>query len=264
MSRSQQTTAPASTANTLSWAIRQANVNAGADIITLKTDVTVTGVMKTLIDGTPSGGDHDSGGGDLFIQSDSTRRTISGGGQFRPLFVKSGTVTIQNLDLENGKAEGGDSNWGGGGAGLGGALFVYSGNVTVQNAAFNSNNASGGSGKISGLSDGGGGMFGDGGGDGGGGLFGDSTGYKGGYGGNHNYGGLGGLGDSGGLGGNGGFGGGGGYGGNGGGDGGFGGGGGYGGGVLRRAEYAIGGARYRAWLCLDRHLPAGRPGADLP
>ena len=101
-----------STDNTLSWAIRQANVNAGADIITLKTDVTVTGVMKTLIDGTPSGGDHDSGGGDLFIQSDSTRRTISGGGQFRPLFVKSGTVTIQNLDLENGKAEGGDSNLG--------------------------------------------------------------------------------------------------------------------------------------------------------
>ncbi|MGX9727480.1 MAG: hypothetical protein ACTFAK_09225 [Candidatus Electronema sp. VV] len=59
--------------------------------------------MKRLIDGTPSGG------GDLTIQSDSTRRSISGGDQFRPLFVKSGTVTIQNVDLINGKAKGGDA-----------------------------------------------------------------------------------------------------------------------------------------------------------
>ncbi|MCI5166809.1 MAG: hypothetical protein D3903_12130, partial [Candidatus Electrothrix sp. GM3_4] len=72
------------TANTLSWAIRQTNVNPNADTITLKTDVTVTGVMKTLIDGAPGGGDHDSGGGDLFLQSDSTRRTISGGGSVPP------------------------------------------------------------------------------------------------------------------------------------------------------------------------------------
>ena len=54
------------TASTLSWAIRQTNVNPDADTITLKTNVTITGVMKTLIDGAPSGGDHNSGGGDLF------------------------------------------------------------------------------------------------------------------------------------------------------------------------------------------------------
>jgi hypothetical protein len=223
------------TNGTLSWAIRQTNVNPNADTITLKTDVTVTGVMKTLIDGAPSGGDHDSGGGDLFIQSDEIRRTISGGGQFRPLFVKSGTVTIHDMDLANGKANGGNSRWGGGGAGLGGALFVSSGSVTVQYVAFNSNNAIGGNGAASGCDDGGGGMFGNGGGNGGGGLFGDSSGDDGGYGGNGNYGGgtASGTSDFGGggnRGGNGGFGGGGGisggptY-----GLGGFGGGGGYGG-----------------------------------
>jgi hypothetical protein len=36
-------------ANSLSWAIRQANLNPGADTITLGTDVTVTAVMKNLI-----------------------------------------------------------------------------------------------------------------------------------------------------------------------------------------------------------------------
>lgn len=213
-----------STDNTLSWAIRQTNLNPHADTITLKTDVTITGVMKTLIDGAPSGGDHDSGGGDLFMQSDDTRRTINGGGQFRPLFVKSGSVTIQNIDLKNGKAKGGDSAWGGGGAGLGGALFVYSGNVTVRNVTCYNNNAEGGN--DTGDESGGGGMFGNSKLSGGG-LFGDGIsgldGGIGGYGGSGNYGGFGGA-FGGTFGGDGGFGGGGGvgiYG----GDGGFGGGG---------------------------------------
>ena len=35
--------------NSLSWAIRQANLSAGADTITLNTGVTVTAVMKNLI-----------------------------------------------------------------------------------------------------------------------------------------------------------------------------------------------------------------------
>ena len=243
--------------NTLSWAIRQTNLNPNADTITLKTDVTITGVMKTLIDGAPSGGDHDSGGGDLFMQSDHTRRTINGDGQFRPLFVKSGTVTIHNMDLENGKAQGGNSLWGGAGAGLGGALFVYSGNVTAQHVNFNNNSAVGGS-IGGGLWDGGGGMFGNGVGRSGGGLFAHSTGPAGGYGGTGNYGGFGGTnGDAGGFGGGGaggsgystggagGFGGGGGFGfeentssGTG-GAGGFGGGGGYG---YGKTGFGVGGA----------------------
>ncbi|WP_216093247.1 GNAT family N-acetyltransferase, partial [Candidatus Marithrix sp. Canyon 246] len=211
------------TANTLSWAILQANNNAGADTITVQTDVTVTGVMKTLINS------------DVTLQNDGTARSISGGDTYRPLFIKSGTVTIQNLSLINGKAKGGDSNLGGGGAGLGGALFIYNGTVTVDMVIFSDNNATGGSGNVDAFSHGGGGMFGNAGGKGGGGLFASSTNGNGAYGGNGNYGGsIGSFGGGGGDGGDGGFGGGGGdgggYGGFGGGGGGYGGFGGSGGG----------------------------------
>ncbi|MGX9727478.1 MAG: hypothetical protein ACTFAK_09215 [Candidatus Electronema sp. VV] len=202
------------TANTLSWAVRQANTNPGADTITLTTNVTVTGVMKRVLDST------------LTIQSDATRRTISGNNVVRPLFVKSGTVTIKNLDLINGKAKGGDSLQGGGGAGLGGALFVYGGNVTVRDVAFNGNNATGGGGGVATNSSGGGGMFGKA--RGCGGLFAASTGLAGGYGGFGRYGGYAGSYNDAGDGYSGGFGGGGGYGSSNGGFGGFGGGGGKG------------------------------------
>ncbi|MEZ5471604.1 MAG: hypothetical protein R3E90_07475 [Marinicella sp.] len=67
----------------------------------MNTDVTITGVMKRLIDS------------DTILQSDATRRTIDGNHQYRPLFIKSGQVAIQDLDIENGLAQGGDS-WGGG------------------------------------------------------------------------------------------------------------------------------------------------------
>lgn len=96
------------TANTLSWAIATANgggtysnghPGGGCtnDTITLQTNVTLSGVMKRLIDS------------DLTLQSDATTRTISGGStsRYRPLFVKSGTVVIKNLNLSNGKAQGG-------------------------------------------------------------------------------------------------------------------------------------------------------------
>ncbi len=161
---------------TLSWAILQANtVSHGADTITLKTDVNVNGAMKTLINS------------DITLQSDSTKRTISGNNQFRPLFVKSGNITIKNLTLANGKAKGGNSNQGGGGAGLGGALFIYDGNVVIDGVAFNNNSANGGNGGDTTQSLGGGGLFGNGGGYGGGGLFAASTGYTGAYGGNGTY-----------------------------------------------------------------------------
>ena len=109
------------TANTLSWAIMTANNGTTPstpylsghpgggctnNTITLATDVTLTGVMKRLIDS------------NLTLQSDATRRTLGGGNLYRPLFVKSGTVVIRNLNLINGKAKGGKG--GGGGAGLGG------------------------------------------------------------------------------------------------------------------------------------------------
>ena len=56
--------------------------------ITLKTDVILTGVMKRLINS------------NVTLQSDPGQTyTISGKNLYRPLFVKSGTVTIRNLKL---------------------------------------------------------------------------------------------------------------------------------------------------------------------
>lgn len=132
------------TPNTLSWAIMTANNGATPstyypsphpgggctnNTITLATNVTLTGVMKRLIDSD--------------VTLDGQGHTIDGGGS-RPLFVKSGTVTIKNMSLNNGQAQGGASRFGGGGAGLGGALFVYSGTVTVRDVTFNTNQALGG------------------------------------------------------------------------------------------------------------------------
>ncbi len=177
-------------AGTLSWAIMTANNGIAANnpyashpgggclgnLITLTTDVTVTGVMKRLIDS------------NVTLQSDATRRTISGSNFYRPLFVKSGTVTITNVNLSNGMARGGTGNGGGGGAGLGGALFVYSGTVSVNNVAFSGNTAVGGrgAGATSGGA-GGGGIFGNSQSSGGGGLFGDASSSSGGYGGTGAY-----------------------------------------------------------------------------
>jgi len=206
---------------TLSWSILQANENLNTDTIIIKTDVNVTGVMKILINS------------NIILKNDNLERSISGADRYRPLFIKSGTVTIKNLTLKNGKAKGGDSLLGGGGAGLGGALFIYDGRVIIDNVKFVNNNAVGGNGAKSGFYLGGAGMFGDADGQGGGGLFYSSTNYNGasdsnGKMDNGNGGGFGGGGNgTGGFGsanfGNGGFGGGGGFGS---GEGGFGGGGG--------------------------------------
>ena len=131
-------------ANTLSWAIFQANTNEGDDVIELNTDVSITGVMKRLIDS------------NITIQSDATHRTISGNNQFRPLFIKSGQVTIQDLNIENGLAQGGEP----GGAGLGGGIFIYDGSVQLNEVSISDSSANGvTSFQIS--EQGGGGMFGD-------------------------------------------------------------------------------------------------------
>ncbi|MEM6502738.1 MAG: DUF4347 domain-containing protein [Cyanobacteria bacterium P01_C01_bin.89] len=227
---------------TLSWGILQANDIPGADTIEIRNGITFSGVMTRLINSEVKIT------GDNSTTSGIETQTISGGG-FRPLFVKSGTVTLENLEVAGGTARGGSSGYGGGGAGMGGALFVYDGTVAIQNVAFSSNRAIGGA--ATGPYRGGGGLFGTPGSgsiEGGGGLFANAPtalgNYDGGYGGTYQYGGgpglaagpnydgsFGGGGASvSGMGGNGGFGGGGGNsfdtgkGGN----GGFGGGGGYG------------------------------------
>ncbi|MFK8012772.1 MAG: hypothetical protein AB8B80_12065, partial [Marinicellaceae bacterium] len=208
------------TENTLSWAIYQSNLIAGDDIITLKTDVQFTGVMKRLINS------------NMTIKSDANRRTINGGNQFRPFFIKSGQVIIQDINLEDNKALGGSSQVGGSGAGMGGSVFIYDGDVTINDVNINNSMADSTHGFQPGS--GGGGMFGNSYSTGGAGLFADSTNSNGAYGGFGNYQnlainfGLGGNSISG-NGENGGFGAGGGRGTNNGGHGGFGGGGGSGG-----------------------------------
>ncbi|MEG4292811.1 Ig-like domain-containing protein [Microcoleus sp. C2C3] len=221
------------TSGTLSYAILQANQLAGDDTITINNDVRFTGVVKTLVNSniTIVGNNHS-------ISGDANNNGINDNGDVRSLFILSGTVGISNLTITNGRAKGGDSNPGGGGAGMGGGLFIYDGNVTLTNVGFTNNAAQGGSGNVSGLSVGGGGMFGDAGGAGGGGLFAGSTDSNGGYGGNGNYGG----GANGGFGGGGNPGVGGGFGGGGGGNGNFGNGGngGFGGGGGKAGDYGFG------------------------
>ena len=83
---------------------------------------------------------------------------LGGGGLHRGLFVYSGTVTIEDLTIENASAKGGaGASGGGGGAGLGGGLFVASkGRVTLSNVNLTSDRATGGAGGI-GVTGGGGG-----------------------------------------------------------------------------------------------------------
>ena len=132
------------TGGTLSYAIREANETAGPDTILLQTGVTLTRVMTRLInsDITITGDDPSTPA----IESQTIRGGSEGGerGFFRPLFIRSGTVTLQDLTIANGLATGGDGGAGGAGAGLGGGLFVYDGNVTIQRVNFNDNAAIGG------------------------------------------------------------------------------------------------------------------------
>jgi len=149
--------------DSLSWAINQANTTPGADTVTLGVDVLLTGTMRAMIES------------DLTLRSDTTRRAIDGDNRHRPLFVRSGVVAIESLDIVNGRARGGDSSRGGGGAGLGGAIFVLAGEVTITDVGLFNNVAIGGSGGSAGIGAGAG-MGGSGFGNGGGGLFDASSG----------------------------------------------------------------------------------------
>ena len=208
-------------AGTLSKAILDANTTPGPDTIILRSNFstyTLGNVMTRLIrdDVTITGDDPDT--------PTVERATISGSLGFRPFFIKSGNVTLEDLIISDSVAQGGAAGAGGAGAGMGGGLFVYDGTVTIRRVDFNNNQAIGGS--DFGGGPGGGGLFGTGN-LGGGGLFADASGGAGAYGGSGLYGGSGGMDNSPAPGGVGGFGGGGGYSsGNLAGDGGFGGGGG--------------------------------------
>ncbi|HZL00531.1 MAG TPA: hypothetical protein VFC47_11595, partial [Caulobacteraceae bacterium] len=75
--------------------------------------------------------------------------TLDGGSQYRGLFIQSGAVSVNGLNIDNTLAQGGTGGFGyasgGGGAGLGGGLFVGAGaSVSLSNVAFNGDSAVGG------------------------------------------------------------------------------------------------------------------------
>ncbi|WP_419727803.1 beta strand repeat-containing protein [Lichenicola sp.] len=85
------------------------------------------------------------------VTIDGNGYTLDGANSYRGLFVYAGTVTIQNLTIQNAIAVGGaGGNGGGGGAGLGGGLFVAaSATVTASNVSFSNDDAFGGSTSLS-------------------------------------------------------------------------------------------------------------------
>lgn len=119
--------------------------------------------------------------------------TILGATGTAGLFIRQGTVTLQNLNFQNCSAVGGNGgDGGGGGMGAGGALFIDTANVTLHNVNFINCSATSGLGAIATGSNGGGGGL--------GGNGGATVGGGGGYGGNggDNYGAGGGAGGNGG------------------------------------------------------------------
>ena len=208
--------------NTLSWAIDQANTAAGDDIITVGNNVRFT-ADPTI----PIKSNIVINGGGFNVSGDVNDSNINDSGDVRPFFIESGSVTLSNLTITGGRAQGGNGYLGGGGAaGMGGGLFISDGAVTLSNVKFTNNYAVGGNGVIG--KNGGGGGTGSSSNSGVGGKGGIFGGLGGGFGGSYGTGKngeFGGGGGGGGDAGSGGFGGGGGGGKNG-GDGGFGGGGG--------------------------------------
>ncbi|GAA4332520.1 hypothetical protein GCM10023165_07160 [Variovorax defluvii] len=83
------------------------------------------------------------------ITINGNRHTLDGAGTYRGFFLGAGTVTINDLTLQNLRAKGGDGGqdfaMGGGGMGAGGAVFARSGvDLTLNNVSLVSNSAVGG------------------------------------------------------------------------------------------------------------------------
>ncbi|MFN5515705.1 MAG: hypothetical protein ACK5CA_13450, partial [Cyanobacteriota bacterium] len=115
------------TAGTLSYAIFQANQLAGDDAIVLNNDVRLTGavVIPSFIDSNIT-----LNGNGFSLSGDVNNNGINDLGDTRPLFIKSGIISISNLTITNGRTQG--ENGSGGGAGMGGGLFIYDGAVSLS------------------------------------------------------------------------------------------------------------------------------------
>ncbi|GMO95054.1 autotransporter domain-containing protein [Bradyrhizobium sp. TM239] len=182
-------------AGTLSYALAYANARSSPVTINIQTDVTLAGPLSPIFNSlTINGNGHTIDGGGtqriFFVGVDTETKT--GAAVVGSVVAQTQNVSISNVTLANGLAQGGAAGAaGGGGMGAGGALFVnQSANVSLSGVSFSNNRAIGGAGAayLSGEPGGGGGLGGGGGSAvslsaGGGGIFGQAGNHLGGGGG---------------------------------------------------------------------------------
>ncbi|MBW4466279.1 MAG: hypothetical protein KME07_12700 [Pegethrix bostrychoides GSE-TBD4-15B] len=119
----------------LRWAIEQANAEPNQDVIELD-------ISESIVLGSPLPAITSS----LMIQGNGV--TVRGGAN-RVFWVEQGDVTLRQLVIADGLAQGeSGKNGAGGSAGLGGGLFVEAGTVTLIQVQFVNNQAVGGSGSL--------------------------------------------------------------------------------------------------------------------
>ena len=146
-------------------AIRLANADPGADTITFDPSLMASGDATILLSQFDTGLDSDEFGPSAFrISSDITIVGPSGengltiardgsAANFRLFYVyggpgmeANGKLTLQNLTLSGGVAQGFNSLGGGGSAGMGGAIFNRLGTVALVGSTITANTAQGGNG----------------------------------------------------------------------------------------------------------------------
>ncbi len=147
-------------ATTLRAAINDADSNTSTAIIAFDPSLTSSGsaTITLSIQGDATAGPSDfgiSGTSNITIEGPTGGNGIilQNSGNQRLFYVAAtASLTLENLTLENGDAQGGNgggthSDGGGGGAaGLGGAVFVNGGSFTAQGCSFTNNAANGGQG----------------------------------------------------------------------------------------------------------------------
>ncbi len=120
----------------LRWAIAEANASPEDDVIDLNRVSGKIALQAPL----------PAIAGNLMIRADGND-TLSGENAHRVLSVDWGEVTLARLTIANGLARGSNGfNGAGGAAGMGGGLFVKEGTITLNEVAFVHNRAVGGSG----------------------------------------------------------------------------------------------------------------------
>ena len=115
---------------TLSWAIAQANATTGPHEIDINVDVNLSGPLSPIFNSvTINGNGHtvDAGGVTRIFMIGVDNATLHDSTYAGSIIAERPQVTISDLTLANGLAQGGDgSGDAGGGMGAGGALFVNS------------------------------------------------------------------------------------------------------------------------------------------